>query len=271
MTHTQDKASILRQGVIVFIYLAVLTLLEYFVAVAMDAVLLLVVVAVVKAGLVLWYFMHIYRLNQDDESGDRHSLAYKTGTNRIGLWLFLLSDAFVFAGLMVVRINLLGLTRPHLNQALGLIVTAVLLISSFFMNRAESSMAHGDKKGFLNGTLITMLLGLGFFLGVVLIEWHSAPFLADFVLHLLGEPAGVEPLTPSSGAAGAVFFMMTGMHAFHVLTGLIFLLVVYLNGRRDIYTAEKHWAVEAAAVYWHFVDVVWIFFYPALYLIGHLG
>ena len=62
--------------------------------------------------------------------------------------------------------------------------------------------------------------------------------------------------------------MMTGMHAFHVLTGVIFLAIVLRNGLRGLYSPEKHWAVEAAAVYWHFVDVVWIFFYPALYLIG---
>jgi cytochrome c oxidase subunit III len=51
---------------------------------------------------------------------------------------------------------------------------------------------------------------------------------------------------------------------------LIFLLVIVNNARKDVYSAEKHWGVEAAAVYWHFVDLVWIFFYPALYLIGKL-
>jgi len=53
-----------------------------------------------------------------------------------------------------------------------------------------------------------------------------------------------------------------------VLSGIIFLAIVIRNSRKSLYTAEKHWAVEAAAVYWHFVDVVWIFFYPAIYLIG---
>ena len=71
----------------------------------------------------------------------------------------------------------------------------------------------------------------------------------------------------AEGPVGAVFYMMTGMHAFHVLTGLIFLAVVWVNGRKGLYD-EKSYPVEAAAVYWHFVDVVWIFFYPALYLIG---
>lgn len=254
MTHTQDKTAALRQGVLIFVYLAVLTALEYFVAVAMDAVPLLVVIAIVKAGLVLYYYMHIYRLNEEDEHG-HHSYAYKTATNRIGLWLFLLSDSFVFAGLMVARVNLLGLTRPHLNQFLGLVVTAVLLLSSFFMNRAETAMEHGDRRGFLFGMIPTLILGIGFLFGVVGVEWPTAI---------------AEGVRPDNGAYGAVFFMMTGMHAFHVLTGVIFLLIVLRNGARNLYSAEKHWAVEAAAVYWHFVDVVWIFFYPALYLIGRL-
>ena len=180
----------------------------------------------------------------------RSEYKYKLGTNRLGLWLFLVSDAFFFGGLLVSRFYLMGYTRPHLEQSLGLIVTAVLLISSFFMNRAETAMAHGDQKTFLQGTLITLVLGVGFLIGVVGVEWQLAPF------------------GPSDGAHGALFYMMTGMHAFHVLTGVIFLAIVYRNGRKGLYTAEKHWAVEACATYWHFIDVVWIFFYPALYLIG---
>lgn len=257
MTHSETKSSALMQGVVIFVYLAVLTVIEYFIAVAFDAVPLLVVVAIIKAGLVMYYYMHIYKLNQDD-GDDEHSYRYKTGTNRIGLWLFLLSDSFVFAGLMVMRANLLGLTRPHLNQLLGLGVTAVLLISSFFMNRGESAMKYGDKKAFMNNTLITFVLGLGFLIGVVFVEWRLAAH--EGLVASFGDPA--------SGPMGAVFYMMTGMHAFHVLTGLIFLGVVWNNARKGVYTAEQHWGVEAAAVYWHFVDLVWIFFYPALYLIG---
>ena len=90
----------------------------------------------------------------------RSEYKYKLGTNRLGLWLFLVSDAFFFGGLLVARFYLMGYTRPHLEQTLGLIVTAVLLISSFFMNRAETAMAHGDQKTFLQGTLITLVLGV---------------------------------------------------------------------------------------------------------------
>jgi len=251
MIHTQEKTSMLSQGVFIFVYLTVLTLLEFFVAVAFDAIPILVVVALVKAALVVYYYMHISKLNAESED-DESSYAYKSGTNRIGLWLFLVSDSFVFGGLMVMRLNLLGLTRPNLNQVLGLTVTAVLLISSFFMNRGETLLTNGDRKGFITNTIVTFVLGLGFLIGVVFVEWPNAIN---------------EGITPSSGTAGAAFFMMTGMHAFHVLTGLIFLLIVLVNGRRGLYD-EKHYPVEAAAVYWHFVDVVWIFFYPALYLIG---
>ena len=254
MLHTQDKKSMLGQGILIFVYLAVLTGLEFLIAISFDAVPLLVVVALIKAGLVGYYYMHVYKLTAEGEGGveETESYGYKTGTNRLGLWLFLVSDSFVFAGLMIMRVNLLGLSRPALNQFLGLGVTSVLLISSFFMNRGETLNHNGDRKGFLTNTAVTFALGLAFLLGVVLVEWPLA---------------SSEGLTPSSGVAGAAFYMMTGMHAFHVLTGLILLTIVWRNGRRGLYDV-KNYPVEAAAVYWHFVDVVWIFYYPALYLIG---
>jgi hypothetical protein len=97
----------LGQGILIFIYLAVLTALEFFVAITFRAVPLLVVVAIVKAALVVYYYMHVYKLNLESELDDQ-SYDYKAGTNRLGLWLFLVSDSFVFAGLMVMRVNLLG-------------------------------------------------------------------------------------------------------------------------------------------------------------------
>jgi cytochrome c oxidase subunit 3 len=56
-----------------------------------------------------------------------------------------------------------------------------------------------------------------------------------------------------------------------VLSGVVLLVIIYLKGRRGYYSADRHWGVEATAVYWHFVDVVWVFFYPALYLAGILA
>jgi cytochrome c oxidase subunit 3 len=184
---------------------------------------------------------------QTDTMKDYH---FRSATNRMGLWLFILSDAFVFGGLLVSRFYLFGGERPELNQLLGLIVTSVLLLSSFFMNRAEIAVTYGDQKGFLRGTLITIVLGMVFLIGVVGVEWQIAPFSAG------------------DNAMSSIFYTMTGFHAFHVLTGVIFLVIVYRNGRKGLYSQERHFPVEAAAVYWHFVDVVWVFFYSALYLMG---
>lgn len=175
----------------------------------------------------------------------------KSGTNRLGLWLFLISDAFVFAGLLVARFNLLGLNvRPDLNQLLGLGITLVLLLSSYCMFRAETAMSFGDYKSFSRYMMATIGLGVIFLVGVVGLEWQIAP-------------GG-----PSDGAVWSIFYAMTGFHAFHVLTGVALLAIVFRNARKGLYNAQRHYPVEAAAVYWHFVDVVWMFFYPALYLIG---
>jgi cytochrome c oxidase subunit 3 len=250
MSATETKSTALRLGLLVFIGLALLTAIEFGIALLVNFWQLLLLVSLFKAGLVLVYYMHVGKLFQPDKDPDHHSYAYKLATNRIGLWLFLISDSFIFGGLLISRVNLLGLERPELSQLLGLGVTSLLLVSSFFMNRAEKSMAHGDRKQFLLSTGITLVLGVLFLVGVVGVEWRIAPF------------------GPGDGVAGAVFYSMTGFHAFHVFTGVVFLFIVLRNGLRGRYSAEKHWGVEACAVYWHFVDVVWIFFYPALYLIG---
>jgi cytochrome c oxidase subunit 3 len=251
MEHT-SKSSTMMLGLLVLGALAILTAVEFAIALTINIWQVLVVIPLIKAGLVFYYYMHIYRLFQDDADVDRESFAYKLATNRIGLWLFLLSDSFIFGGLMIARINLIGLTRPDLIQVLGLTVTTVLLLSSFFANRAEISMEYGDRRQFILSITLTMSLGILFLIGVLGVEWRLAPF------------------GPQTNLAGAIFYVMTGFHAFHVLSGVIFLIIVLRNGLRGLYSAEKHWAVEASVVYWHFVDVVWFFFYPALYLIGAL-
>jgi cytochrome c oxidase subunit 3 len=246
------KSSAMQLGLLVLGALAVLTAAEFAIALTVNIWQVLAVIPIIKALLVLYYYMHINRLFEEDKDLNRESYSYKLATNRLGLWLFLISDSFIFGGLMISRINLLGLTRPDLIQILGLIVTSVLLISSFFANRAEIAIAHGDRKQFILSTALTMSLGILFLVGVIGVEWRLAPF------------------GPQTNLAGAVFYIMTGFHAFHVFTGVIFLAIVLRNGIRGLYTAEKHWAVEASAVYWHFVDVVWFFFYTGLYLIGTL-
>ena len=184
-------------------------------------------------------------------------------SNRVGLWLFLFSEFFLFGALLIARFVLWGNTRPDLSQEIGLLATSILLVSSFFMYRSEVGAAHGDKQAFLRSALMAALMGTLFFIMVVVMEWN--------VFGLEGELWGIElfgHLRPSDGVYGGVFYAMTGMHALHVLSGIFLILVIWWNGRRDFYTPERYWGVEATAIYWHYVDVVWVFFYPALYLVG---
>jgi cytochrome c oxidase subunit 3 len=175
---------------------------------------------------------------------------FQLRNNRLGLWLFFISEIFLFGGLLVARFYLWGNTRPNLDQRLGLAITSILLLSSFFMNRAETGIAHGDRRTFLESLFVTALLGVIFLMGVVGFEWGGH-------------------IKPSDGAFGAVLYGMTGMHALHVLSGIVFILIVWNRGRKGDFSAERHWGVEACAIYWHYVDLVWVFFYPALYLIGN--
>ena len=185
-------------------------------------------------------------------STETHSLSEyreQLNNNRLGLWLFFVSEAFLFIGLLAARFYLWGYTRPDLDQNLGIIVTVILLASSFSMNRAETAIVHNDRETFLNSLLVTASLGVVFLIGVVGFEWQGH-------------------IRPQDGAFGAVLYGMTGMHALHVLSGLVFILIVWNNGRNGHYNSERHWGVEACAIYWHYVDLVWVFFYPAIYLMG---
>jgi cytochrome c oxidase subunit 3 len=182
--------------------------------------------------------------------------SYQLRNNRLGLWLFFVSEAFLFGGLLATRFYLWGTERPELDQTIGLIVTCVLLLSSWSMNMAETAIEHGDRRTFSIGMIATAILGTIFLLGVMVFEWGLFPALYE------------GHLTPSGDKFGAVVFAMTGMHALHVITGVIFIAIVWNLGRKGHYSPEKHWGVEACAIYWHYVDLVWIFFYPALYLIG---
>ncbi len=175
--------------------------------------------------------------------------ALRPSLNQLGLWLFFLSETFLFAALATARFYIAGTDRPDgLNQALGLGITSVLLLSSVMAYRAEAAMAHGDRAGFLRFLLGTILLGI-VFVGGVAMEWSTAEF--D-----ISEPYGTA------------FFSMTGLHASHVISGVVVLGLVYALGRRGHFSPQSYWGVEASIKYWHFVDVVWVFFYPILYLIG---
>lgn len=179
-----------------------------------------------------------------------HAPVSRLGLNRFGLWLFILSETGLFLALLATRFALVGTDVPaEADQLVALLITSILLLSSGSAYLAEVASSSGDDRMFRRAMLATMILGLIFMVGVGF-EWSEA-------FHAF------PPGTPY----GSVFFVMTGTHAFHVLTGMMFLWIVYRRARNEPGT-DDHWPVEAAVKYWHFVDVVWVFFYPALYLVS---
>ncbi len=170
--------------------------------------------------------------------------------NRLGLWLFLLSESFLFGAALSSRYYLHGVERPpEVNQLLGLAITGVLLVSSWTAYRAERAAAHGHQRGLLRNLAATVGLGFLFLVGVVG-EWSEA-------FHFF------PPHTPY----GTIFFTTTGLHAFHVLTGVLALTIVLHLARDGRFTHGDYWGVEGVVKYWHFVDVAWVFIYPTLYLV----
>tara|TARA_B100000315_G_scaffold1162_1_gene1071 strand:+ start:782 stop:1399 length:618 start_codon:yes stop_codon:yes gene_type:complete len=186
----------------------------------------------------------------DAASGGAHH-PNRLAVNRLGLWLFIVSETFLFGAIISSRYFLLGLDRPEeLNQLLGLLITIVLIGSGLTAYRAELFAAHGNQKGFQRNLLATIGLGVLFMAGVGW-EWKEA----------------FDHFPPHEGF-GTLFFTTTGIHAFHVLTGLIALIIVYYLGRDGRFTGGNYWGVEGTVKYWHFVDVAWVFIYPTLYLVN---
>lgn len=178
-----------------------------------------------------------------------HVPARRLAINQAGLWLFFFSESFLFGALLTARFYLAGADRPEgLNQLLGLGITSILLLSSITAYQGEAAIKRDDIGACLAWLFLTIVLGL-VFVGGVAVEWSTAEFAVS------------EPY-------GTAFFAMTGLHASHVVSGIILLGVVYRLVRRGRFTATRNWGAEGAIKYWHFVDVVWVFFYPALYLVS---
>ncbi|MBI1329605.1 MAG: cytochrome c oxidase subunit 3 [Alphaproteobacteria bacterium] len=156
---------------------------------------------------------------------------------------------------------------------LPLLNTLILLCSGTTVTWAHHAIQHGDRKGAVQGLLLTVLLGLSFS-GIQAFEYAHAPFTFGF--------NGLEKLpftTPSHvdlaagvGNMGAIygstFFMATGFHGLHVIIGTIFLIVCLFRAIRGDFTPDRHFGFEAAAWYWHFVDVVWLFLFACIYVWG---
>ena len=127
--------------------------------------------------------------------------------------------------------------------------TLILLLSGTTVTYAHHSLLEGNRKGLVQGLLLTVLLGASF-TGLQAYEYIHAPF------------------SLGSGIYGSTFFLATGFHGFHVIIGTIFLAVCLIRAIKGHFTPEKHFGLEAAAWYWHFVDVVWLFLFFCIYVWG---
>ena len=130
--------------------------------------------------------------------------------------------------------------------------TVILLWSGTAVTWAHHALLHGDRKGLVYGLLATVVLGI-LFTSVQAYEYAAAPFAFKDSIY------------------GSTFFMATGFHGFHVLVGTIFLIVCLIRALLGHFKQDQHFGFEAAAWYWHFVDVVWLFLFFAVYVWASWG
>ncbi len=185
---------------------------------------------------------------------------YAIGSKKLGMWLFILSDAITFGALLIsysyVRVGSPLWPRPFALPSIAnaTVMTFVLLSSSVSMVLAVRAAHLGERSQTVKWILATMCGGVLFDV-LHLREWVG---LIEEGVRLFRNPWGT-PLF------GATFFGLTGLHMTHVTVGVIYLGIIALGRHRSKFTAED---VEVSGLYWHFVDLVWMFICPLVYLMS---
>jgi cytochrome c oxidase subunit 3 len=205
------------------------------------------------------------RITASEWSGG--ALPYRVGHRKLGMWLFIVSDALTFSALLIgysyVRASSEQWPTPfpfYPSIVFSSVMTLCLLSSSLTMVMGVSASARRDYGAVRKWIGLTILFGAAFIV-LHLIEWKH---LIDEGLRPFSLPVEwVERWPQGSPLFGATFFAITGLHMFHVLTGLIYLAVVAARVRK-----MKHEDVEISGLYWHFVDLVWMFVFPMIYLLS---
>jgi cytochrome c oxidase subunit 3 len=197
----------------------------------------------------------------------------------LGMWVFLLTELMFFGGMFMAYLayrqhypDAFAAASSKLNVTLGAVNTVVLICSSLTMAMAVHSAALGKQKMIVLFLTATLLLG-GVFLGVKAKEYHDK-FVHHEVPGANFHPEDWPKNVDMSHASlyFALYFGMTGLHASHMIIGAFILLFLIYKANKGAYTAEWHTPVEMFGLYWHFVDIVWIFLFPLLYLIDpHFG
>jgi len=198
-------------------------------------------------------------------------MAAQREASSLGMWVFLVTEVLFFGGMFTAYVVYRASFRHDFEGAsnlldirLGAFNTAVLIMSSLTMALAVWASAAGRRKLIIPFLLSTILLG-SVFLGVKFVEYkqkfehHEVPG-AHFVVP--------EGLAKPSELFFSLYFCMTGLHALHMIIGIGLLSWLILKARRGEFTPQYNTPVDLVGLYWHFVDIVWIFLFPLLYLLG---
>jgi cytochrome c oxidase subunit 3 len=213
-------------------------------------------------------------------------------TTNFAMWLFLLTEVMFFGGLFTAYLILRNWYYPafvqgshQLNIGWGTANTAVLITSSFTMAMGVWNAEMKRKTGLVLCLVLTFILGLAF-LGIKTIEYtekwdkHHIPgirFSDQTFLNPSSDPEVYKeyhdkPLQPDMASKAELYFFlyfaMTGMHALHMIIGIAILGYMIFRARAGAYTTGHVTFVENFGLYWHFVDIIWIFLFPLLYLIS---
>jgi cytochrome c oxidase subunit 3 len=182
---------------------------------------------------------------------------YGSGTLKLGMLCFLGSEIATFGAGFVYFFFIrsgaweLPASAPHLLSPLIVINTSILILSSITLHFAHTSLLKDNRKRFVRLTGATLLLGI-IFLGGQAYEYY------EFLIH--------EGFSLETGAFGSAFYGLTGLHGLHVSLGAVLIAIIFFRGLYGHYSSEKHTSVSTVSMYWHFVDIVWVFLVVVLYV-----
>jgi cytochrome c oxidase subunit 3 len=198
-------------------------------------------------------------------------IAQQIHAARLGMWLFLATEVLLFAGIFVsytayrtIYPEAFIAGAHHLELALGGVNTVVLISSSLSAALAHHAAMQGRNRAAVRLLAFTILCALAF-LVIKGFEYHhhiESGALPGRLFHY-PEMAGV----PGAAMFFTIYFFGTGLHAFHVMVGMGVLTWLLLRARRGVFGPAYHTPVELGVLYWHLVDLIWIFLFPLLYLI----
>jgi cytochrome c oxidase subunit III len=195
---------------------------------------------------------------QGHSAGTMTDRPFAIPTKKLAMWLFIIADTMTFAACLVAYGFLRNATpdwpRPFHSITNVAVMTFILLTSSLTMLLGVQTAKAGDKSGGFRWTMITALAGVVFAV-LHIREW----------LGLIGQGMTLFKNPWGTGLFGSAFFSITGLHITHVIAGIIALTIVGLRYKRGRYNADD---IEIAGLYWHFVDLVWMFVVPFVYLLN---